>query len=683
MSDFSIFQGAVKRQFDEISKGPLFRVDIPGDELWEHYLDSFPAGSNEVFRERREHDCSCCKNFIRSAGNVVGIVGGELVTIWDNLPQHSTYAIVSAKMAEKVKAATIVNVFLSEERSIGTEQNLEDDDGKILTWNHFHVEIPVRRNVGETHHCSKGDKDSILGKYRETYDLMVRAVGEIKMDAVDTVLELIDQGSLYRGAENKRVVKAFKDLKEEAEKLEGVHRSLFFWSNVKVIDGAVSGVRNSSIGNLLTNLSEGMELEVAVGKFEKMVAPDNYKRPTALVTPRMVAAAKEDIEKLGLTSALDRRYARLTDISVNDVAYVDRQETRKMRSGDVFAQVETKKTAPKNLSKVETISIEKFMSDVVPNVNSIEVLLENRLAGNLVSLIAPADPKAAPLFKWSNGFSWSYNGDVADSIKEKVKRAGGNVTGDLCCRLAWFNYDDLDFHMVEPGKRSHYEIMYTNKTRLSPCGGMLDVDMNAGSGDTREPVENIFYRDRKDMIEGVYALSVVQFARRESDNIGFEVEVDCLGETFRISYDKMVRHSQRVEVAKIRYTHRDGFRIVESLPSSVTSRNVWGLATNDYHKVSVIMKSPNHWDGETGIGNKHYFFMLDGCVNDGEARGIYNEFLKKELDKHRKVLEIVGSKVKAEKTDDQLSGLGFSETGKGELLVRVSGNFTRTLKITF
>jgi dTDP-4-dehydrorhamnose 3,5-epimerase-like enzyme len=91
--------------------------------------------------------------------------------------------------------------------------------------------------------------------------------------------------------------------------------------------------------------------------------------------------------------------------------------------------------------------------------------------------------------------------------------------------------------------------------------------------------------------------------------------------------------------------------------------------------------SPNHWDGQP-VGNKHYFFMIDGCQNNGTARGFFNEFLKEELNQHRKVLEMVGSKMKIS-GDEQLSGLGFSSTAKNTLVCRVKGSFTRTLKIVF
>jgi hypothetical protein len=83
------------------------------------------------------------------------------------------------------------------------------------------------------------------------------------------------------------------------------------------------------------------------------------------------------------------------------------------------------------------------------------------------------------------------------------------------------------------------------------------------------------------------------------------------------------------------------------------------------------------------VGNRHHFFMIDGCANDGTARGFYNEFLKSELDPHRKVIEIVGSKMRTEQAKHQLSGLGFSSTQRNKLTVRVMGAFTRVIKVVF
>ena len=76
--------------------------------------------------------------------------------------------------------------------------------------------------------------------------------------------------------------------------------------------------------------------------------------------------------------------------------------------------------------------------------------------------------------------------------------------------------------------------------------------------------------------------------------------------------------------------------------------------------------------------------MLDQMKNEGSARGFFNEYLKPELDAHRKVLELVGSKMKTEETNDQLSGLGFSSTSRNDLIVRVTGkSLKRVIKIRF
>ena len=94
------------------------------------------------------------------------------------------------------------------------------------------------------------------------------------------------------------------------------------------------------------------------------------------------------------------------------------------------------------------------------------------------------------------------------------------------------------------------------------------------------------------------------------------------------------------------------------------------------------MFSPNYWD-EKVQGNKHYFFVLDSCLNPDDTRGFYNEFLKQELNDHRKVFEVLGSKLRAPHSEQQLSGLGFSSTQRNIAYIRVTGSFNRMIKLIF
>jgi hypothetical protein len=82
--NFKTFKTAVATQFAAMTHGApeLYCANVSGDELWDLYLGSFPEGSDPVYRERRGHDCSCCKQFIRNVGNVVAIQNGELVSMW-------------------------------------------------------------------------------------------------------------------------------------------------------------------------------------------------------------------------------------------------------------------------------------------------------------------------------------------------------------------------------------------------------------------------------------------------------------------------------------------------------------------------------------------------------------------------------------------------------------------------
>jgi hypothetical protein len=231
--------------------------------------------------------------------------------------------------------------------------------------------------------------------------------------------------------------------------------------------------------------------------------------------------------------------------------------------------------------------------------------------------------------------------------------------------------------MGEPG----YEIKFRNKRVKSPNGGILDVDANGGDGIRPDPCENIVYSDLKRMLHGTYKLWVNQWAQRETSNVGFEVEVDIQGTVHHFTYSKALRTGENVVVAELQVS-AEGVKLTPKLESSTSVKEIWNIKTQSFVPVQALMLSPNYWD-DKALGNKHFFFMLDGCKNDGQARGFYNEFLKSELEPHRKTMEIVGSKMRVEQADNQLSGIGFSSTQRNFVMCKVEGAFTRTLKVTF
>lgn len=680
--NFNVFKTAVAAQFKRMQQHQLFTMKPPvvngatvsaKETLYATYQNAFPKGSNDIFRKRPVHDCSCCSQAIRAMGNVVAFIDGQIETIWDvQIPTEPVYQQVASKMANLIRSWQIDDQYLHYSNQIGTDRSPEVIDGETIYWEHFAAELDSKFVMPED------EIAPYLSKRRGIRDVFVRGLQTITPAAIDTVVDLLANGSLYRGEEKESNLTAFREAVVAYNKIKGeLPRLMWALNAVDKMHPAIARMRNTSMGTLLVDIEEGVDLEDAVKKYEKIMAPENYQRTTAIITKAMKDKAEKFVKAEGIEDSLHRRHAKPTDITVNNVLFTNRK-ARSLIAGSVFDELEVA-TAKPDFSRVESVSIEDFLTKILPKAEALELFMDNTHTGNLVSLTAPVYADAKPILKWDNNFCWSYNGEVTDSIKEKVKAAGGVVEADLCCRLAWWNTDDLDIHMEEPnGTRINF------RDRVSPdTGGQLDIDMNSPSAvKTNTPVENIFYKDRSRLRDGTYTVRVNNYQMRERSNGGFEVNLDFMGRVWRFNTEKHLKSDETMTVVKFKFNKKTGIEIVESIPFTTKSTVEWGVTTQSWTPVNMVMLSPNHWD-DNKVGNKHWFFMLDGCLNPEPVRGFYNEFLSDGFREHRKVFEILGAKIKAPNSDQQLSGLGFSSTQRNHVMCRVSGAFNRVIKIVF
>ena len=666
MTTFNEIKKRFQENFKQFIKDQtnLFVTGVDKDTLWNTYLSSFPDA------DRQEFTCNSCRQFIKNYANVVKIENNKLVSIWSFDVGDPMYQKVFDALHKVALSKPVVEAFFTDTAKLGTDSNVQMlENGDTVRWQHFFVEIP-RTFVTN----ARLSLDTERAKIRDAKNVFKRSLEELTPESVNTVLELIDQNSIYRGTEFKGLLTLFSDCQKEYSKLKKGEKDNYCWVNSIKHGAVVSKIRNTAIGTMLIDISEGMDLDKAVSRFEKIMAPTNYKRPAPVVSKKMIEEAEKTIKELGLQNSLGRKLCTPDDLNVTNLFFVDRN--LKVQE-DIFDTLKNDTINPKTLSKVEEISLNDFINKVVPKASRLEVLLENSHIPNLVSLIGPADKDAPSLFKWPNGFSWSYKNSLADSLKEKVKSAGGKVEGILRISLEWFNHNDLDLHVLEPNKN---HICFHRK--VSSTGGHLDVDMNAHSV-TRAPVENVIYPYGCKIGEGEYTVVIHNYNRREGISPESKVEIECNGETYNFSCAE-IPHQKEVIVTKFTYSKKNGIKFTNGPKSSVSSQKVWGLDTYKFHKVSMGMFSPNHWDGNN-IGNKHIFFALDGASNeDDNVRGFFNEFLKPDLEgAHKRVFEILATKLKVEKGDNpkQITGVGFSTTTENSFICKVSGTFDRVLKV--
>lgn len=648
VNEFDKFSQLVTEQFNKMALGELYVVDA-GD-LFSTYLGAFPEGTNPIFRERTEHDCQCCRNFIINLGNLISIVDGEPQSVWDVEGAPYPYNEVAKVMAAAVTEGTVKSIFRTTMRSFGSGSNTDSKDNRIV-WNHFFCKVPSK--------FITSSPGSTISESVSRQAVFKRGLEEFNQEDFTEILDLIGQNAIYRGAEFKGSIQEFKALQRKYLSLKSrnlVSAELYTWEQA---GHWAANFRNTAIGTLFVDLANEVGLEESVRKFEQKLNPVNYKRPTALISKKMIEDAVKTLQDLGLEDAVERRLAQISDISVNDVLYVNNDIAPQMRDSIAALLSDSASAKPRKFSENPTpISIEEFMAK---GHKDVQLIVDRGQEGNFVTVTAPVHENVGQLFKWDNNFAWSYDGNVTDSIKQRVGKAGGNITNALLrCSLAWFNTDDLDIHCVTPVGEHIY---FGNRS------GVLDVDMNVRNP-VRNAVENLSWRYLQD---GTYKITVNNYSQRETSDVGCTLEVEHGGQIQQFHYNQRVTHNVHMLNLEVK-----GGKLTKVTPVakglvSGSFGEKWGVKYGEPTKVHTIMLSPNHWENAGGFGNKHWFFILEGCRNTEPARGIYNEFLCGKLEKHRKVFEVLGEKTKCAPTEQQLSGVGFSSTRKDQVKVIADG----------
>lgn len=652
---FKTFGKAVNEKFKNLAKQEtLFVADINGQELWEAYLAAFPEGTNPVYKTNTEHDCNCCKSFIRNLGNVVSIVNGVKDSIWNtgtNLP--SPYNEVASKLHDLVIGKSVKSVFTTKESSYGHEltRQLVEEEGslKTVTWNHFWAAVPAKF-TGSNHAKKRG----LLNTAKQTLE---RALTELSAGAAQIVLEMIVNNDLTRGGQYKASVEAFIALKQLTLTDE------MLWENVS---SPVANFRNSMIGTLVSDLSEGLDKAQAVRKYEEKARAENYMRSAPVVSQSAGQTALAKIRELGLEAALERRPATMADVSPSDVIWACSDAIGQMSSGSIAEKFLSLTKGSKAHTGTD-ITLEVFLNDVLPKAAKLEVLVKPEHRPNFVALTAPKYKDSGKLFKWDNGFAWSFNGGFTDAIKERVKIAGGNIDAKLRISLAWHNKDDLDIHALAPEGHIHYFSKY----------GVLDVDMNAFHT-VENPVENLSWQNPRD---GDYVIKIDQYNKRTTSNTGYSIQMEFDKKISEWSTNESPNRTDEALKFSIRGGKVENLVVSPKLTEGKgAAAAIWGVTTDSYVTVKSVMNSPNFWHGQE-VGNKHWFFILEGCVPDEDVRSIYSEYLCGELHEHRKAFETLGDVAKCQPSPEQLSGVGFSATSKATVTVRVTGESNRVYNI--
>lgn len=654
------YLAAMRQHFSEKVNGQtlLFRVDVEADKLWDAYLMGFRP------ELRQEHNCNCCRAFIKNYGNVVLIdKRGNIVSPFWGAKVDSDHAKAFENLNVLVMQAKVSGVFLSSETTWGTIKNFDRVRG--LVWEHLAV-MPPAALVYRSRTVSAGQA---MAYKRQEYDGLKRAFDEFSKETVEQALALANSGALRRAELVKPALQWFQKAISSVPHSD----SNLLWPVVASAPAGMCFIRSGLAGSLMQDIADGLSANDVKRRYEDKADPSQYQRAQVAPSAGNIQQAEQLVKKLGLETALIRRYA-----SVDEVQLFWRSQQlaaeQKVKEGTVFGHLKPKvkeEEAALNLPKV-TMTWEKFKRTVLQSAVSIEVLVPestNRFAG----IVTAYDPDAAPILQWDkaesrNPFSWYYADGVDASIRKRVQAAGGQVDNvDIRASLSWGTYTDLDLHCKGP--RGY--IYFGNKR--DSVGGALDVDMNI-SADTLTPVENIRW-GRGRAPDGAYEFFVRNHTNRSQVN-HFKVELELFGKMYVLE-GKIGAHEDK-RVATIQVKDGRASACVFHLESRQATANSsdWGLASGQWSRVNGLCLSPNLWNTDAALEarGKHVFFLLDGCQDkaEGVGRGFFSEFLINDLKPVRSTLEAYTAEATLYPAPDgnPACGLGMSDTDDWNLTVR-------------
>lgn len=652
---------------------------LTGEEVYDAYLAAFPEGTNPIFRERTEHDCNCCKNFIRRAGNILFFDDtGKVETLWA-VEAESFYGVVANTLDKLVRVNAVFGDFFyirpTDSHEIGSAPTLDSHDLDIQ-WNHFHYNFAAKAPEYILDGPTRSERLAALTTIQHIAD-------NWDLNSVRTVAELVNTNTLYRGEDYKHII---NDALRFVENI-GQYNDMFTLLHSVVTKAHVSRAKNSSIGQLVDKYIETGDLEASVSFYENMVAPANYKRTKAIATPRMIQEAKRKVEELGLTDSFNRRLATMRDIPLEHVLYTSSSNKTAALADPFDALINgvTTKVDPQSLKGVKEISLEEFLSTVVPSGNQLELLVTSDMSDRLITLTTAENPDAPKLFNWDNPVAWAYTGDLADtSIREKVKKAGGKVDAPLRVSLAWYDIDDLDLYVDISVEGKTGTVKFRNRNFVA--GGLnatLDVDMNV-TPTTKEPVENVYFNyDIVPPRKYSVFIRVNNYTRRSADQ-SFNIEVETPHGLYTLAFNGNIPSGGTVDVARAVVVNGK-ITSIEPASSNIrmgsVSNNVGGIESQKFYPINYITESPNYWLGSSS-GIRHIMFLLEGVKTEEPVRAYFNEFLRPELQAHRKVFEMLGTATLLETANkDQVTGFGYNKQQSGTVFIRATGNTQRIYKV--
>lgn len=509
------FLAEVQAHFNENMKtNPrLFETDAEG--LWEAYLDEAPAGT------RQSRTCNCCKVFIQRFGGLVTIdeSGATQPAVWpEDVPP--LYADAVHAMTKIINKANVTGVFKTTDTKWGTPQT--------GPWTHIAL-VPPPQILWKGALSTASQEMAVK---REEFRMLGRSLADFDIETVTKAVALLDTDALYRSEKCRGVARWLLQLHEElaATKNKRARHNLMWLAVAKAPPGYCH-VRSGMIGTLLEDLVEGLPFETVKRKFAEKMNPLQYMRPQAAPSAGNIAQAEKVVAALQSAGALERRFAKLSDVQALWLPK-EAKEAKPVQQAGVFGHLAKSKdkTPTTSGAPAKTMTWVKFAATVLPAAESIEFLVPHERQ-SYTAMVTAKNADAPNLLQWGNPVShYVYSNG---SLPRQWNLEGGRYHRVTAVVLRSWMWED-------PAKFEHHGLGVTFVLE-----GCKDTTYNRSGGVFPEQMKSEYHAVRR-TLEAYFNSAVIE-GKDEAGACGIAlVKGAAWGLTFRVT-SKGVRTDYKLD----------------------------------------------------------------------------------------------------------------------------------------
>jgi hypothetical protein len=376
---FDQFMADINKRFKKTVSGTtVFQTAASG--LWRAFINSFDTEAAKQY-----HNCNCCRHFIERFGGLVVVDDNGAIksAVWDLYvtPQHYKKAVEN--MLDIIEDSEITSPFLSKEGIIGSPMTGE--------WSHFYLKLPKDFISSDRLRTPF----QITSEKVQDFNTIRCAMIEYRKEIVDQAVSLLEGDNLYR---SEKVLGPAKFLQGLLHLKNNKYKKNLIWKAVAEAPKGFCHPRSSMIGTLLDDLNSGAAFEDVSRRFAAKMKPTLYQRPQAAPTEGNIKRGEDIIKKLGLETALQRRFARVDEIPF----FWTPKAAHKNKTEGVFGHLKPKHT-PENVLNIprKNITWVKFKDTVLPLATGIEVFISYDKM-NFTAITTAAVEDSQPIFQYEN-----------------------------------------------------------------------------------------------------------------------------------------------------------------------------------------------------------------------------------------------------------------------------------------